>query len=37
VERARKMVEEKYDWDVIAKDMKYKVFDAVLNTPRKIA
>ncbi len=28
---ARKMVEEKYDWDNIAKGMKYKVFSIVLN------
>lgn len=29
-EHAREMVEEKYDWDIIAKDMKKKVFDNVL-------
>ena len=29
VENARKMVEEKYDWDLIAKEMKMKVFDKV--------
>ena len=28
---ARTMVEEKYDWDMIAKDMRTKVFGAVLN------
>ncbi|MHB1117952.1 MAG: glycosyltransferase family 4 protein [Minisyncoccota bacterium] len=30
-EHARKMVEEKYDWDNIAKDMRTRVFDAVLS------
>lgn len=30
IERARKMVEEQYDWDVIAKDMRTKVFASVL-------
>ena len=29
-EHARKMVEEKYDWDIIAKDMRTKVFGKVL-------
>lgn len=29
-ERARKMVEEKFDWDMIAKDMREKVFSNVL-------
>lgn len=30
VERSRKMVEEKYDWDTIAKDMREKVFKRVV-------
>lgn len=30
VETARAMVREKYDWDIIAKDMREKVFDRVL-------
>jgi glycosyltransferase involved in cell wall biosynthesis len=30
VENAEKLAREKYDWDLIAKDMKEKVFDAVL-------
>lgn len=29
-ERARKMVEEKFDWDMIAKDMREKVFSKIL-------
>ncbi len=29
-DRARKMVEEKYDWDVIARDMKERVFDLII-------
>lgn len=32
VENAKKLVFEKYDWDLIAKDMKEKVFDRVLVT-----
>jgi len=30
-EHARKMVEEKYDWDIIAKQMEQRVFDKVIN------
>ncbi len=30
IENARKMVEEKYDWDLIARDMKNKVFNDAL-------
>ena len=29
VENAKKMVEEKYDWDLIAKEMKSRVFDVI--------
>ena len=29
VENARKMVEEKYDWDLISRDMKSRVFDTI--------
>ncbi|MFT7507245.1 MAG: glycosyltransferase involved in cell wall biosynthesis [Acidimicrobiales bacterium] len=31
VDRARKMVEEQFDWDVITKDMQEKVFNKVVN------
>lgn len=30
-ERARKMVEEEYDWDIVTRKMKSQVFDAVTN------
>lgn len=30
IKNAKKMVEEKYDWDIIAKDMKEKVFDRLI-------
>jgi len=29
IDTARKMVEEKYDWDVIAKEMRRSVFEKV--------
>lgn len=31
VERARKMVEEEYDWDLVAKKMKEKIFDPIIS------
>lgn len=32
VNRARKMVEEQFDWDVIARDMHEKIFNKLINT-----
>ncbi len=33
VENAKKVIAEKYDWDLIAKEMKVKVFDKLLQNP----
>jgi glycosyltransferase involved in cell wall biosynthesis len=31
IDRARKMVEEEYDWDIVAQNMKKKVFDRIIS------